>query len=193
MESIVILLLEKVFESIFFALFLICGKKLKEKKLLFIGIMIAEYLILKYFIKFNVYFQLAYTFMTFLTLKVLYREKAQITDIFLFMFASLIVIITSFICYIPVYIICNHNVTYFWYIIAIVVNRLILLAILYFGKNLINKAYVKFYSYWNRPKQINNPRIKSLTLRNISIIIFNLMFYIINIGMIFALAISIPK
>lgn len=193
MNDITLLLLEKVCEAIYFSLFLIYGKNLKEKRILFIGIMIFEYLALKYFIKFNVLFQLSYTFMTYLTLKVLYKEKAQITDIFLFMSASIILIIVSIITYLLAYIICNHNVTYFAYIVAILFNRLALIAILYFGKNIINKIYKKFYTHWNKPKQSNNPKVKSLTLRNITIIIFNLMFYILNIGMCFALAIALSS
>lgn len=191
MDNIGITILEKVFEAVFFALFLIFGKKLKEKRLLFIGIMIAEYLILKHFIKFNVYFQLAYTFMTFLTLKVLYKEKAQITDIFLFMSASLIIITVSVIAYIPLHLIFKNNVVYFWYIVVLIINRIILAIILYLIKDKINVIYKKFYTRWNRPKHFNNAKIKSLTLRNISIIIFNLMFYIINIGMLFGLTVNV--
>lgn len=191
MSNILIIFLEKVYEAIYFALFLIYGKNLKEKRILFITIMILEYLILKYFIKFNIYFQIAYTFMTFLTLKILYKDKTQITDIFLFVCASLILIIISVIAYIPLIIVFKHDVVYFWYLIALIINRIIVTIILYFIKDNLNKYYKKFYSHWNKPQQLNNAKIKSLTLRNISIIIFNLMFYIINIGMLFALTINV--
>ena len=158
---------------------------------MFITIMIIEYLILKYFIKFNICFQVAYIFMTFLTLKILYKDKAQITDIFLFMCASLLLILISVISYIPLIIIFKNNVVYFYYLIALIINRTMLAVIFYFIKDNINKFYKKFYSHWNKPQQLNNTKIKSLTLRNISIIIFNLMFYIINIGMLFALTVNV--
>ena len=191
MNDILLIILEKVCEAIYFSLFLILGKNIKEKRLLFIGIMIFEYLILKYFIKFNIYFQVAYTFMSFINLKVLYKEKAQITDIFLFGAASILLIALSTLTYIPVYLVFKNNVVYFWYVVSLIINRILLFALLYFSRNKINKIYKKFYSHWNRPKQPGDSKIKSLTLRNISIIIFNLMFYIINIGMLFALTINV--
>ena len=177
MEELIMIILEKVVEAIYFAMFLIIGKNIKNKKLLFIGIMVFEYLMLKYFINFSVYFQLAYTFMAYITLKVLYKEKAQITDIFLFTAASLILIATSVLCYGIIYFTIHQ---YIW---VLIINRPLIFAILYFGRNKIPELYKRFCSLWNRHNIPN--QIKSLTLRNISIIIFNLMFCLINFGMIF--------
>lgn len=187
----VMLFLEKVCEAIYFSLFLIYGKNLKEKRILFISIMIFEYLMITKLIQYNVWIHISYIIMTYINLKVLYKEKAQITDIFLFGTASIILILFSMMTYIPVYLAFGNNVIYFWYVVSLIANRIILALFLYFSRHLINKFYKKFYCHWNRPKQINNPKIKSLTLRNISIIIFNLMFYIINIGMLFALTINV--
>ena len=98
MNLVFTLLLENILEAIYFSLFLIIGKGLKEKRLLFIIIMIFEYLILKCIIKYNVWFQIIYTFMSFVNLKVLYKDKAQITDIFLFAIASIILILVGLGC-----------------------------------------------------------------------------------------------
>lgn len=185
MEELILVFLEKIVEAIYFAMFLIICKNIKNKKLLFIGIMVFEYLMLKYFIKYSVYFQLAYTFMTYVTLKVLYKEKAQITDIFLFTVASLILIAISFISYIPFYIITNGNVQLKEYIIALMLNRTLVSFVIIGGNKFIRKIYNKFCRLWNRHAIPN--QIKSLTLRNISIITFNLMFWLINLGMTFAL------
>ena len=175
MNEIILLLLEKVCEAVYFSLFLIIGKNIKNKRLLLICIMIFEYLALKHFIHFNVWFQLVYTFMSFVNLKVLYREKAQVTDIFLFMVASIILIITSALCYGLIYITIHK------YIYVLLINRPLVFLILYFGRNTIKNKYYSFCKLWNRH---NNPnKIRSLTLRNISIIIFNLMFWLINFGM----------
>lgn len=168
----------KFLEPIYFSLFLIAGKDLKEKRLLFTIIMIFEYVMLKQFIKFDVAFQFIYTFMSFINLKVLYKEKAQITDIFLFAVASIILIAISAMVYF------SHILIYHNYNIARILNRIILFGFLYISKNKIRILYKKFYKHWNRH---DNPKtIKSLTLRNISIISFNLMFWIINLGMIYA-------
>lgn len=134
----------KLLEPLYFSLFLIIGKDLKKKRLLFTLIMIFEYIMLKHYIKFNVAFQFIYTFMTYLTLKVLYKEKAQITDIFLFTAASIILIIISVVSYLSVYYTIKN------YYAAMVLNRVILFTFLYFSRNKIRTYYVKFYSLWNR-------------------------------------------
>lgn len=176
MNEIILLLLEKVCEAVYFSLFLIIGKNIKNKRLLLIGIMIFEYLALNHFIHFNVWFQLAYTFMSFVNLKVLYREKAQVTDIFLFMVASVILIFISIAVYLGFYFTIRK-----YYYIALVINRIIMFSVIIFGRKLICSKYKDFCSLWNRH---NNPnKVRSLTLRNISIIVFNLMFWTINFCM----------
>lgn len=171
-----LILLEKVLEAIYFSIFLIIGKDLKKKRLLFVSIMIFEYLILKSFITYNVAFQFLYTFMTYVILKVLYKEKAQITDIFLFAVASICLIFIGIVSYFIVLL----KVEY--YFLALIINRILMALFLLIFKKTIREKYVEFYSLWNRH---NNPnKVKSLTLRNMSIITFNLMFWLINLGMI---------
>lgn len=179
MKEFLYQVLVQIPEPVYFSLFLIIGKNIKEKRLLLTGIMLIEYLLITHIIYFDVWLQIIYTFMSFVNLKVLYKEKAQVTDIFLFAAASLILIITSASCYGLIYITIKQ---YIW---VLIINRILIFAILYFGKNKIRNTYKKFCSLWNRH---NNPKkIRSLTLRNISIIIFNLMFWFINLGMIFFL------
>lgn len=170
------LCLGQIPEAIYFALFLLFAKRLKEKRILFIVLMILEYLLLKSFIHFDVWFQIGYTIMTFLTLKVLYKEKAQITDIFTFGIASIILIaitIISFLIFMP-----NS-------ILVVLVSRLLLfIVVVVFRKKLYNiqKLYKKF---WNRNDTVSK-KLKSTTFRALNTIIFNLMFVAINLGMIYA-------
>ena len=177
MNEFVLLILEKVLEAIYFSLFLIFGKGIKNKKLLFIGIMVFQYLILTTFIEFNVIFQIIYTFLSFINLKVLYKDKAQITDIFLFAVASIILIIISIMCVALRYLFDTN------YITVLIINRILLFGFLFLIKNKINCLYRKYYNNWNRKENGSVVKIRSLTLRNISLIVFNLMFYIINIGL----------
>lgn len=177
MDELVLLILEKVLEAIYFSVFLIVSKNIKNKRLLFIAIMIFEYLALKHFIKYNVWFQIIYTFMSFVNLKVLYKDKAQVTDIFLFMASSIILIVLGFLCgMIQILFGVNH---YF----LLIINRIMMFIILFLVRKYIKSLYCKYCSFWNR--HTKNNKIKSLTLRNISIIVFNLMFYVINIGLIY--------
>lgn len=175
MNEIFLLLLEKVCEAIYFSLFFIVGKNLKKKRLLFIAIMIFEYIMLKHFIKYNVWFQIIYTFMSYVNLKVLYKEKAQVTDIFLFSIASIGLVIISILCGLVLF----NNVNLYFPIL--ILNRILMFGFIFLFKNKIYTMYSKMIKYWNRHKDPH--KIRSLTLRNISIIAFNLMFYIINFCM----------
>lgn len=178
LQNIILLFLEKICEAIYFSLFLIYGKNLKEKRLLFIGIMIFEYIMITKLIQFSIWIHISYIAMTYINLKTLYKDKAQITDIFLFMVASIILIVLSFISYI----IIQNTIKI--YIVALILSRILMFITLFLIKNEINKIYKNFYLLWNKHKNPN--KVRSLTLRNISIIIFNIMFYVINIGMLIA-------
>ena len=171
-------ILSRVLEAIYFSLFLIKGKNIKNKRILFVCIMIFEYMLLSNVLEYNILFQIFYTFMSFVNLKVLYKEKAQITDIFLFMAASIILMIISILCGMVQFL---FNINHFT---LLIINRIILFFILWILRNKLHNIYVKFYKTWNRHN--DKHKIRSLTLRNISIIIFNLMFYVINICMIYA-------
>ena len=175
MHEILLLFLEKVCEAIFFSMFLILGKNLKEKRLLFTAIMIFDYLALTHILQFNTWFQLIYTFMSFINLKVLYKEKAQITDIFLFAAASIILMIICGISYFAIYFTIKN------YYVSLILSRIMMIIFLILFGDKINKKYTAFYSLWNRHSKPN--KIRSLTLRNISIILFNIMFYFINLVM----------
>lgn len=177
------IILGQIPEAIYFALFMIFAKELKTKRTLFVLFMVFEYLALKYFIKFDVLFQLLYTIMTFSNLKVLYKDKAIITDIFVFMGASLLLILLSFISYVPINLLIKDMYVAFY--VALTINRIIMFGSLVLLKNRLPKLYKNYRFFWNRHRD-KSVKIRSLTLRNISIILFNVMFYIINIGMLVA-------
>lgn len=175
MNIIMLLILEKVFESLYFSIFLIFGKKLQEKRTLLIIMMLLQYLFLKKYIHFNIWFQLLYIILAYVDLKVLYKEKSQITDLFLIGLASLILTVISIICALFTFYVLKN------YLIGLIINRLLLIVILLLLRNKINIGFKKFNLHWNKRK--DKTKIKSLTLRNISIILFNVMFYILNICM----------
>ena len=50
------LLLGQIPEAIYFALFMMLVKNIKEKRILFIVLMILEYVFLKYFLVYNIWF-----------------------------------------------------------------------------------------------------------------------------------------
>lgn len=178
MNELLLLMLEKICEAIYFSVFLIFGKGLKEKRLLFTCIMIVEYLMITKIIQYNIWIHISYIAITYITLKVLYKEKCQITDVFLFAFASILLILISVICAIFAFVINN-------YYIALILNRVLLFGCIFILKDKIYNLYIKFYSRWNRHN--DKKKIRSLTLRNISIIIFNIMFWALNLLLIICL------
>lgn len=171
------LILGQIPEAIFFSLFMIYAKELKEKRVLFTTLMVAEYLLLKHFISFNVWFQILYTFITFIILKILYEEKAQVTDIFTFTIASIITILCSIISFIIIMFTLKETI-----IASILCKALMFLFIFMFRKKLYNITKI-YKNIWNRNN--NKTKIKSTTFRSINIILFNIIFYLINLGMLF--------
>lgn len=169
------ILLGQIPEAIFFALFMIYAKELKEKRILFTVLMIIEYLLLKYSFPYNWLFHIGYIILTFLTLKVLYKEKCQITDIFMQIISYIIMSIFSLICLPIIY--QNYN-------IAMVINRIMLIIFIIIFHNKLYKIRNIYKRLWNR----NNKEkyiIKSTTFRCINLVIFNIFFYIINLLMIY--------
>lgn len=173
------LFLGQIPEAIFFALFMIFAKDLKEKRVLFTILMIIEYIFLKYIVKlnYNILFQITYTFMSYLILKILYKSKAQIIDIFVFMQSLIVLLIFT----VPFLLLNNliHNIY-----LCCLFSKISLFIFLFLIRNCIFKINVKYYSLWNRNPLVKR-KIKSLTLRNLSIVTFNVLFYITNLLILF--------
>lgn len=177
------LLLGQIPEAIYFALFMIFTKELKSKRILYVVLMVAEYLLLKHLIVYNIWFQIAYTIAQFIILKILYKEKAQITDIFAFAIASAVLILISFISYFVMWITLNN------YYIAVILCRILLFTFLIVFHKKLCKIQKLYKLLWNRTDK-KPIKMKSTTFRAVNLVIFNIMFYIINLGMIFTLFIG---
>lgn len=166
------LLIGQIPEAIFFSLFIILGKELKEKRLLFTFLMVLQYFIIANLFPYNINFQILYTLMTYIILKMLYKEKAQITDIFLFVGSLIVLLIFTFPCLLLNLVINNV------YIVC-AISKTLLFVFLFLIRKYIRKIYIKFYKHWNRNDN-ENRKIKSLTLRNLSAVIFNVLFFVTN-------------
>lgn len=173
------LFLGQVPEAVYFALFLILTKKLKNKRLLFIVIMTIEYVLSMNIEMFSTWSHVIYTILVFITLKVLYKEKAQITDVFTFGISSLFLIVFSAISFA----IFMPNT-----MLVIVVSRALLFIFLLLFNKRLPKIQDLYKKLWNRNDKVKT-KMKSTTFRSLNVVIFNLMFYVINVGMIYALLI----
>lgn len=176
---IVSLFLGMIPETIYFTLFLIYTKNIKEKKLkLFILINIA-YLLSIFIQEYKVVYYILFIVLIYLILKLLYKEKTQIIDIFVFSVAFIYVCLIGFITSRFI----NNN--YVIYYVMFVINRILLFAIFLF-KNKFNILYKKYCSLWNR-SYTEKKSMKSITLRNLSLVILNSFIFLLNIATIYVI------
>ena len=111
--------------------------------------------------------------MSFINLKVLYKEKAQITDIFTFMISSLILSVINGLSYFIFYGL-KHQ-----FLISVIISRILLILFLMIFKNKLYKIQNLYKKFWNRNDKIKK-KMKSTTFRCINLFVFNIMFYIAN-------------
>lgn len=167
-------------EAIFFSLFMIFAKNLKEKRILFVLLTCIEYLLLFKAFPFSIYSKIGFFIVTFILLKMLYKEKSQITDVFILAVASIIIIIS---CAIPSFLVIYNILDYKIYA---VITRVIMFSILLVSKNKISNIQKVYKKIWNRNDKVKK-KIKSVTFRSANVVVFNIMFFIINCGLMFAI------
>lgn len=172
------LLLGQIPEAIYFALFMIFTKRLDKKQILFTILMIIEYILLFNFTPMTIWSHISYFIITYMILRLLYHEKSQITDIFTLGIASILMIIISMISYIIV------AVTIKDIIICNILAKIMLFIILYFIRNKLYKIQNTYKKLWNRNDKIPKP-MKSITFRCTNLVLFNIMFFIINNSILF--------
>lgn len=180
MEAILSILLGLIPETLFFTLFLIYTKNLKEKKLkLFILINIA-YIMCVMISQYKILYYVALIFLIYLALKMLYKDKAQISDIFIINLADLYICITSFICFLFV----KEDFSNY-YLLAVI--QKILLFVPFIFRTKFYDLYKKYYSLWNRNYEKKQP-VKSITIRNFSLILLNLSIFIFNLIILYVIS-----
>ena len=172
------LFLGQIPEAIYLAIFLIYTKKLKEHRILFIILTVIEYLLLKYSFQYNWYFHIALIFVLFITLKVIYKEKSQITDIFIILISFMYLGITSAILYII------FSIFYPNMIVTVIIHKIILFVTVFSLNYKLNNIQQLYKKYWNRN---NKPKkFKSVTFRSVNVVLFNIIFVILNACMLYA-------
>ena len=170
------ILLGLIPEALYFSLFLIFTKKINKKRVAFILLMVIEYILLKQIIHFNVLFQILYMILVYVLLKVLYPNKTCITDIFTIMISYILLCFSSVICFC----LAKGNV-----LIAVIINRIFIFSLLFIFKNKMYEIE-KLYRYnWNK----NNKKkiIKATTFRCANVVMFTIIFTILNVCMLVAI------
>ena len=178
--NILEILLGQLPEALYFALFIIFTKQIKTKRCLFTSLTVTEYILLLNAFRFSIWSHILYFALFFTILKLLYKEKSQITDIFTLGVASLLLMIISAICYWILNAFTVHIV------VGNIIQKLVVFTILILLRHKLPNIQNWYKHLWNRNDKI--PKfMKSTTFRCINLVIFNIMFYFINIVMIFSL------
>ena len=158
------------FEIMFIGYVLIKIKDIKSKKMFVYLIVGFAYILGGIITNFNYekqyLFYLIFTFLSYILLKVKYKKHFEIYDIFTIFYIGEIIFIAS----LGSMLLVGYN----YYLVFLC--RLILLIIMYLANKFnINKLYKRIYINWNK-----GHKIKSITLRNIFIIAFNILLFITN-------------
>ena len=151
-------------EVLYFTLFLVYTKGIKTKRLKLFLLLAIGYIALIMICRYQLLFYLGYIVYTYLILKLLY--KSHIVNLFLFVICFLYYAICSYISFI---IVDNYWVAY-------ILDRILLFLPIIFINN-VNGFYKKYTKLWNRN---DKAKIKSITLRNISLMFLYLMIIIVN-------------
>lgn len=162
-------------EVLYFTLAIIYTKNIKKNKIKLFLLITMAYITCIMIIKYELLFYILFIFVLYFVLKLLYRNETQIIDVFVIMYFCFYLTLLSFLIYIYYGLSNNINTYYLLYFI----NRVLLFAIFIFRNN-FNKLYNNYKKYWNRNDNIKRP-IKSITLRNVSLIMINCIIFIINI------------
>lgn len=162
-------------EVLYYTLILINTKKLRTKRvLLFIFISLAY--ILCFIVKrYILIYYVLFVALMYISMKILYKKETQIIDIFIISFSTLYLGIISA----TMWVFLDNNKNYALYYSLYVINR-ILMFIPFIFKSKFNVLYKKYCLLWNRNDKEKRP-IKSITLRNISLIIINFSIFLANI------------
>lgn len=158
-------------DSLYYYLYISKIKEIKNKKVLLYSLIFISYVVLFMILRYNLYLYLIFYIYIYLILKFIY--KSQINDFFITVFLDIFYISVSALCF---FLIKN-------YILALLIDKLLLFAPLLFIKK-IRFLYNKYCNFWNRNSNIKTP-IKSLTLRNCSLVCFNLIILISDLLLIY--------
>jgi len=173
MYYVLSILLGLIPEVLFFTLFITYTKNIKEKRIKLFLLLAIVYFLCVLVQNLQILFYTLLIALFYLVLKLLYKNKIQIIDIFIISIAYLWIMLLSTV----MLFLLNSDRSNYYYLY--IIDR-ILLFLPFIFKNKFNKIYKKYCKFWNRNDE-EKRHIKSITLRNISLIAINLTIVIANI------------
>ena len=176
MRFILSVLLGLIPEVLYFTLFITYTKNIKEKRIKLFLLLALAYFICIISLRWQLLFYLLWIVLVYIALKFLYNKKTQIIDVFIISVAYLWVAMLSFILLFFV----KQDMSN--YILISILDR-ILLFLPFIFRHKFNVIYKLYCKLWNRNDKEKRP-IKSITLRNASLILLNGIIFFINIAII---------
>lgn len=161
-------------EAIYFTLFLIYTKGYKTKKFLLFTLLFIGYVVLKLAFPLNIHCQVGFLIYTPVILKLLYKDKFHISDAFVLVYASWLIILETLLI-LPIHIFFND------YLLAFIFSKALMFLVLFLLKNKLNKIYRWIIPQWNRNYEKPN-KIKAITIRQVCVISFNVMIFVLYLG-----------
>lgn len=152
------LLLGMIPDVLYFMLFIIYDKNIKEHKLKLFIMLAIGYILLIMICRYQYIFYIAFVLYIYLIIKWLY--KSQINDLFIIILAFMYLTIIGYIFYVLI-----HDYTIYY-----IVDRILLFLPLIVFKNKIRNVYLSYSKMWNRN---DKNKIKSLTIRNSALFLMN--------------------
>lgn len=173
MYYVISILLGLIPEVLFLTLFLTKTKNIKEKRLKLFIVIAIFYFLSMLIQQYKTIFYVLFIFLLYLSLKIVYGKKAQIVDLFMASIPFMWITSLAYICFL----FFNDDLSNYYQLY--ILDRILLFLPLIFSKH-YNKLYKKYCKLWNRNDKEKRP-IKSITLRNISLITINITIFIINV------------
>ena len=160
------ILLGAIPDVLYYYLYITKIKEIKSRRMILFILMLLNYIIFNMILRYNLYLYLLYDVMMFTLIKLLY--KSEINDFFLVLFIDIYYIFLSSSCF---FLIPN-------YAVALLASKIFMFLPLIYKNKIIN-LYKSYCKMWNRNDNAKYP-IKSLTLRNISLISLNAIVIILD-------------
>lgn len=173
MKLVLSILLGLLPETLYFTLFITYTKNMKENKVKLFLLIAISYFICILVQNFRILFYMLLIALIYISLKIVYKNKAQIIDIFIISLAYLWLGILSITL---MNFVANDYSNYF----IILILQKILLFIPFIFRSKFNIVYKKYCNLWNRNDK-EKRKVKSITLRNISLILLNAYIFFMNI------------
>lgn len=159
-------------EVLYFTLSIIFVKDIKTNRLKLFGLLILGYIMLIMLCRYQLLFYLGYIVYVYVVLKKLY--KAKVIDLFVISVISAYLTLMSFISFKLV-----DN-----YVFACILNRALLFIPICLLNYRLNDVYNMYWILWDRRE---GNKIKSITIRNISLTLTNIFIVLLNIAVILSL------